>query len=402
MRPEPRPAGASIASAAPIRASSNALDSLREASWGATFGIAGFALAALVIGVLAGISRAWRSASTLGLAFALLAFLNLSAGLVAFTILAFLEFALPGGAASFAKGAGLLLALAWLARIVASRDEETFFGAHPGATYLMLAFLGWGVLSLTWTESTNETLIDLSRYLLNFALLAITFTAVRSREYVIAVIAAWVAGTALTGAYGLIETPTADPTQAVRLESTVGNANVLATILVAGIVLSIAAVVAFKQAPMLRIAAATAAAVALFGLRLHRVAQRGRRPGGRNDHHRAGRGPPLARARSGCLTDPVPGIGDLLLRLRPGGHPRPNSPEVPGQVPDTEGRSTLWQVGWRMVEDQPVRGVGVGNFQSSSINYILEPGHAGAHRPDHRHAEGRPTTSTSTCWPSSA
>ncbi len=197
--------------------------------------------------MLAGIEPRLAIGATLGLAFALLAFLNLTAGLVAFTVLAFLEFALPDGAASFTKGAGLLLALAWLARIVASRDEETFFGAHPGATYLMLAFLGWGVLSLTWTESTSETLTDLSRYLLNFALLVIVFTAVRSREYVIAVIAAWIAGTAMTGAYGLIETPTADPTEAVRLESAVGNANVLATILVAGIVLSLAAVVASSK-----------------------------------------------------------------------------------------------------------------------------------------------------------
>ena len=47
---------------------------------------------------------------------------------------------------------------------------------------------------------------------------------------------------------------------------------------------------------------------------------------------------------------------------------------VPGQVPDTEGRSTLWEVGWRMVEAHPVRGVGLGSFQPSSIHYILEPG----------------------------
>jgi O-antigen ligase len=50
------------------------------------------------------------------------------------------------------------------------------------------------------------------------------------------------------------------------------------------------------------------------------------------------------------------------------------SEAVPGQVPVTEGRSTIWQVGWRMAKANPVRGVGLGSFQTSSIHYVLEPG----------------------------
>jgi len=38
------------------------------------------------------------------------------------------------------------------------------------------------------------------------------------------------------------------------------------------------------------------------------------------------------------------------------------------------GRTDIWRVGWRMVQDQPVLGVGVGNFQTASIHYLLEPG----------------------------
>jgi O-antigen ligase len=38
------------------------------------------------------------------------------------------------------------------------------------------------------------------------------------------------------------------------------------------------------------------------------------------------------------------------------------------------GRSDIWTVGWRMVEDQPIGGVGAGNFEVSSIHYLLEPG----------------------------
>jgi O-antigen ligase len=35
------------------------------------------------------------------------------------------------------------------------------------------------------------------------------------------------------------------------------------------------------------------------------------------------------------------------------------------------GRSDIWKVGWRMVEDKPVLGVGSGNFNVSSIHYLL-------------------------------
>jgi O-antigen ligase len=374
VRPEPRPAGAPIPRG-PFRGGPGALDDLRASGFAGWLALAGFAFAALVVGVLAGIEPTLAIGVTLGLAFALLAFVNLPAALVVFTFLAFLEFALPTGAAvSFSKGAGLLLAMAWIARVVTSRDEETFFSAHPATTYLMLAYLGWGVLSLTWTESTSETLVDLSRYLLNFALLVITFTAVRTRTAVMAIFTAWVVGTAVTALYGLINSPTGDPAEAVRLESSVGNANVLATILVAGLVLAIGTAAAARFSPMLRLAATGTAVLALFsfvftGSRsgvialvvvvIAAVVVAGRR----------WRGRALLGALALTLTAVV-----FFAAFAPADIRDRIAQTVPGQVPDTEGRSTLWQVGWRMVEDHPVRGVGLGSFQSSSIHYLLEPG----------------------------
>ena len=38
------------------------------------------------------------------------------------------------------------------------------------------------------------------------------------------------------------------------------------------------------------------------------------------------------------------------------------------------GRTDIWTVGWRMVEDKPLLGVGAGNFQVASVHYLLEPG----------------------------
>jgi O-antigen ligase len=38
------------------------------------------------------------------------------------------------------------------------------------------------------------------------------------------------------------------------------------------------------------------------------------------------------------------------------------------------GRLDLWTVGWRMVEQHPIEGVGAGNFPISSVHYLLQPG----------------------------
>ncbi len=40
------------------------------------------------------------------------------------------------------------------------------------------------------------------------------------------------------------------------------------------------------------------------------------------------------------------------------------------------GRTDIWKIGWRMVEDKPIAGIGVGNFQTSSIHYQIRPGAA--------------------------
>jgi putative inorganic carbon (HCO3(-)) transporter len=45
-----------------------------------------------------------------------------------------------------------------------------------------------------------------------------------------------------------------------------------------------------------------------------------------------------------------------------------------GEARQQDGRTTIWMVGWRMVEDNPIRGVGAGNFEDKSVNYVLEPG----------------------------
>jgi O-antigen ligase len=38
------------------------------------------------------------------------------------------------------------------------------------------------------------------------------------------------------------------------------------------------------------------------------------------------------------------------------------------------GRTDMWKIGWRMVEAEPVHGVGAGNFTDASPAFLLQPG----------------------------
>jgi O-antigen ligase len=47
-----------------------------------------------------------------------------------------------------------------------------------------------------------------------------------------------------------------------------------------------------------------------------------------------------------------------------------------GEAGTQEGRATIWKVGWRMFEAQPVEGVGAGNFPTAALKYVVRPGQA--------------------------
>ncbi len=159
------------------------------------------------------------------------------------------------------------------------------------------------------------------------------------------------------------------------MESTFGNANQLATVLVAGLVLSIAAAVALRRATMLRSAAigiATLCAVSLVFTGSRGGVDQPRR---RARRHGSGGGPRAAGNGAGGLRGSRPLAAVVLfITFAPEGIKDRIAQTTPGQVPATESRLTIWQVGWRMFEENPVRGVGVGNFQTSSIHYLLQPG----------------------------
>ena len=47
-----------------------------------------------------------------------------------------------------------------------------------------------------------------------------------------------------------------------------------------------------------------------------------------------------------------------------------------GEASERESRATIWAVGWRMFEAEPVHGVGAGNFSRAALKYVVRPGEA--------------------------
>jgi O-antigen ligase len=333
--------------------------------------VAGTAGLAVGLGVLAGLDPTAALAVSVGCVFVGVVLSKLLVGIYLFVLVAFVE-VLPGlgGGVSFAKFAGALLALSWLATL-ASRGGlgDEFVTRHPAAARVGVAFVAWAALSLLWAPELGTGFSALTRYALNLLLVVIVFSAIRTRRHVIVLLVVFVGGALLSGAYGLLFAGTgtagADPE---RLGGAGVNANVLAALLVAALTLA-AALAAVRDLPRdARLAAGGCAVLAAAG-----VASTVSRSGLVSlavvllaGLAVAGRGRRLQIAALAVVTLVVftayfaaVAPRNELQRITHGG---------------SEGRADLWTIGVRMVADRPAQGVGVGNFQAASVHYLLRPG----------------------------
>jgi O-antigen ligase len=329
-----------------------------------------FGATAGAVGLLAGIDPRLAIAAALGFGFLLLMVADLYVGLILFTLLSFTAQvpSVAGPALSVAKLAGLLLAISWVATLATRHDESSdFMSAQPALACGVVLFVSWVALSQIWAEDSGQALTALSRVALNAILFLIILTAVRTPMQAIGVVAAFVAGACLDAAYGLLFV-SPDPGRLTRLTSSLDNPNELASILVAGLALSLGLATALRQMPLARLAAIGAAtlctaatfltgsrgglvglAVALIAFLVVGARWRG-------------------RLLVVALVVVVAGVGYYNYIASPGVR------EHVSGVGSGAGRLDLWTVGWRMVEQNPVQGVGADNFPVSSVHYLLQPG----------------------------
>lgn len=345
------------------------------ARWYWTLGVAGLAA---MVGALAGVNPKLAIAASVGLAFILLTFADLTTGLVIFTAASFLELTSVASGVGLAKVLGLALAISWLATIASGRGENRFvWTSSPGLFWLVVAFLTWGALSLLWAENAGSGLQQMQRYLLVALLIPIVFTAVRNARDTKAVSGGFVAGATTAAAYGLFLIPSASGAQGAvdatnqlnRIAGTIGDPNVLASVLLVGAVLAFALAMTEHRAPLLRLTLVGCGALCLAVLVL--TFSRG----GLLAFAAALLAAPLVARRKAAIV-----ATGLLVTVCIVAYIAALAPaEARDRIVANDGgsgRTDIWKIGWRMVDAEPVAGIGVGNFQTSSIHYQIQPGAA--------------------------
>src|SRR5215471_16859613 len=117
-------------------------DALRRSSV-----LAGVVAGGLAIGALATVRPLLAVGAVVALAFVLVAFRNLAAGVTFFETLP----GSPTTGLTFVKAAGFILALAWLAAL-ANREAGTplIFRDHPLIAYAAVFFIAWSFASILW------------------------------------------------------------------------------------------------------------------------------------------------------------------------------------------------------------------------------------------------------------
>jgi len=326
--------------------------------------------AALAIGLLAAVEPIAAVGVVLGIAFAFVVFADLAAGFAVLALLSFLEVFTASSGLTLDKAAGLLLAVAWLARFSTSQRDRDFFTEYAWLTWTMIAFLAWTALSLLWATYTGAGISAISRYVPNMLLLPIACMAIRTRRDLLLVLGAIVIGAVIAAAFGILQppSPTGIAEGAERATGTIGDPNELAAALLLGLGLGAGLALSRGRSPVLRLGGALAIPICALGIFL--------------SLSRGGlialgvllvAGTVLGGRWRGVMT------GFLVLVVAAGVlyFTQIASPPARERITTADGgsgRSDLWKVGLRMVKAHPLEGVGVGNFQLVAADYVLQPG----------------------------
>jgi putative inorganic carbon (hco3(-)) transporter len=337
--------------------------------------MAGFAGLSAIVGVLAGFDPKFAIAASIGIAFVLVVFVDLTAGLAMFACFSYLEVLQLGSTVSVGKLLGALLALGWFAYLV-TRDEAKadFFATYPAVSLALGLFLGWCLLSTLWAVDATAVIGAFMRYLPNVILFVIVFSAVTKLRDVKLVIAGFLAGALAASVYGLMFASTEITTHyGPRLTGTNLDPNELASVLVPGMALSVGLVAGLKNRPGTQLAALAVGACCLY-----------------TALSTGSRGGVLSLAVmlvaailfAGRWRARVAVIGSLvaattifyIFAIAPAEIQERIESSSQGEETHLEPRTTLWAVGERIIRDRPITGVGAGNFTRTAKDYVLQPG----------------------------
>jgi len=331
--------------------------------------LGGLASGCIAIGLLAGVNPEYGIFGALGLMFAVVTIQDLTLGFLLFTVASFLDVASSSGSFTGTKVIGLVLFVSWLAHsgLQRGRDLGMFLSENPMLTAALVAMLTWAALSATWAASASTALSGAERYALDMTLVPIAFSAIRERQHVVWVLAAFVVGAVISGMYGFIHPTAATAYDAGRLTGTTGDANAEGTVLAAAIPLLIVLAGAIRNSARLKLAALIGL-VMLFAALVDTLSREGLLSlaavlvgavvfGGR-----------WRRKAAVLLVIGVTATVAYYYVLAPATSLQRVT------MSDTSGRTSLWTVALRVIKANPILGVGNDNFILVEDQYINRPG----------------------------
>jgi O-antigen ligase len=333
----------------------------------------GILLVCLGIGIASGVKPVLGIELAFALSFAFATVANVTVGLVLFTVLSFVEVINNTGGtsgASFTKLAGLVLFGSWFASRVSQSGEERASSRVPTPTAFMVlctALLAWSALSATWADSSGIAMSSTGRYALEIILIPIVLIAIQRRDQLQWFLAAFVIGAVLSTIDGFLNPVSAGLGDYGRLTGTLGDANEQAAVLVAAMPMAVGLASTLRHRPPLRALSWAAALICLVGavdtlsrgglVALGAVLVAAVVFGGRW----------RAQATALLLATMIGTVAYFAVFA-------PASAQQRVTMSDTNGRTDIWTVAWRIVQAHPLNGVGSGNFQNSAIHYLQAPG----------------------------
>ncbi|MGH8637521.1 MAG: O-antigen ligase family protein, partial [Burkholderiales bacterium] len=326
---------------------------------------------AAAVGMAAVVSPVLAVAAVAALLFMGSALRSLAAGVALFTLLVFFTRipALSGSDVTLVRLAGGLLAVLWFIR-VARRGSDTpvLLREHPAVAYTAMAFFAWTAASMLWATDVAVARYNSFQFLQAIVLFFVVFSAVNTRRHLWWVVVAFVVGATLSAFTGLIgyTTPERYALSPGRLTGGIRDANELAAILVPALALAIFGAAA-ARARAVRWLLVVCALVTAFGL--FRTESRG------------GlvalfvmfvvalvlAGP--IRARAVAMMGAAIGAGIVYYTAFA-------PPEALARVTTFRegggsGRTDIWTIAMEVWRDNPILGVGAGNFEEVESLYTV-------------------------------
>jgi O-antigen ligase len=321
---------------------------------------------AVLVGALAGYEPKLALALAIGLVFAAITLTSLTAGVCVFAVLTFIDEVVPSGGLPLTRLLGMLLILSWLATVTVGENRGRKLFEGNGLLFGLLLFVFWATLSTLWAADSGEAIGAVTRYAPNALLFLVVYAAVKTRSQAMWIVGALLGGALLAAAYGVISPGEVDAEG--RLSGAFGNANETATALAVGVALAGGLAFALRGHPALQLAAMIGVPLCMLALFL--------------TVSRGGivalaavlvAGVFVAGPRRGTVLAAT-AVGALMAVVYFGAFAGEQEREHLFKSDGGTGRTDIWRVGWRMVEANPGVGVGAGNFQNSSVHYLLEPG----------------------------